>query len=113
MYIKSIILNQKVDISSFLINREYGFIVRDGYGLLHFYDFETGKFEFKWKHIIYIIWELCGLFIILPIFILSTIAVSIILPLLLFVMYFYIFSTKHSFTYLDYLTDFSHVLFIN
>ena len=127
--LKNIILNHNVNIAPYSVDRKYGFIVffvgrflqqlmiysesifgleqkRDDFGLLHFYDFDTGTFKFKCKHWVYIAWELCGLFVILPIFILSTICVSIILPLMLLVMYFYVFITQHSFTYLEFVIDF-------
>eukprot|EP01084_Bolivina_argentea_P270950 460859_1 len=74
--------------------------------LLYFYDFETNEFKFRWTHIIYIIWEIIGLFVIVPVFILSTIVLVIVLPLMLFVMYCYVFITQHSFGFIEFMSDF-------
>lgn len=79
------------------------FSVRDN-NLLHVYDFQNGTFNFDSNHIIAIIWELLGILIIIPAHFICTLIVSIVVPIILYIMYFKIYCDGYQF--IDYLLDF-------
>eukprot|EP01084_Bolivina_argentea_P245836 411506_1 len=78
-----------------IYNGDQSIVLRDDFGLLHFYNFPERKFTFKWKHIIYVMQELLGVFVLIPIFILSHIIAIIMCPIVLFVFYFYVFIDEY------------------
>eukprot|EP01084_Bolivina_argentea_P207748 354401_1 len=101
-----LVLHMKA-LSPYMSNYQGAHTVRKD--LLSFYDFDEGVFKFEWKHLLYIIWELLGLFIIIPIFVFTSIVINFIFPILLIVMYFYGTSGQD---YSNYLSDYQLWLLI-
>ena len=78
------------------------FSVRDT--LLNLYNFETESLDLKCNNIIGKIWEILGLFIIIPTYVISLIMAVFILPICIYVMYFSTYMNRYNF--IDYLLDF-------